>query len=172
MQQIARRILFVIAVFIAVPAVAGNIGFLDTERAISLTQEGKRQMEALDRWANQRADAIEAMRDRVNEIAQELNTQRTIATDEVISALERDFVAARRELEDAGRALQRDLDAKRAELLAQVATRVRNISSEYAEDNGFDAILMFETTPLVYVKDSAIITDEVIRLYDQRFPVN
>jgi Skp family chaperone for outer membrane proteins len=172
MQQIARRIFFVIAVLFAVPVVAGNIGFLDTERAIRSTQEGRQQMRVLDAWANQRADEIEALRDRVNEIAQELNTQRTIATDEVISALERDFVAVRRELEDAGRALQRDLEAKRAELLAQVATRVRNISSEYAEANGFDAILMFETTPLVYVKDSAIITDQVIRLYDQRYPVN
>lgn len=172
MQQIVRRVFFVIAVFFTIPAVAGNIGFLDTERAIRTTQEGKQQMEALDTWANQRVDEVEALRDRVNEIAEQINTQRTIATDEVLSALERDFVSAKREFEDASRALQRDLEAKRQELLARVATRVRDLASEYAEANGFDAILMFETTPLVYVKESAIITDELIRLYDQRYPVN
>lgn len=172
MQRIARRILFVIAVFVTVPAVAGSIGFLDTERAIRTTQEGQKQMEALDTWANQRADEVEAKRDRVNEIAEQINTQRTIATEDVLAALERDFVSAKRDFEDASRALQRDLEAKRQELLARVATRVRNLASEYAQANGFDAILMFETTPLVYVKDSAIITDELIRLYDQRYPVN
>jgi Skp family chaperone for outer membrane proteins len=172
MQQIVRRVFFVIAVLFTIPAGAGNIGFLDTERAIRTTQEGKKQMEALDTWANQRVDEVEALRDRVNEIAEQINTQRTIATDEVLSALERDFVSAKREFEDASRALQRDLEAKRQELLARVATRVRSLASEYAEANGFDAILMFETTPLVYVKESAIITDELIRLYDQRYPVN
>jgi hypothetical protein len=56
--------------------------------------------------------------------------------------------------------------------LAQVATRVRNLAGEYARANDFDAILMFETVPLVYVNDSVIITDPVIQLYNQRYPVN
>jgi hypothetical protein len=56
--------------------------------------------------------------------------------------------------------------------LAQVATRIRDLAGEYAAANGFDAIFMFESTPLVYVAESAVITDAVIRLYDQRYPVN
>ena len=172
MQQIARRISFVIAAFIAIPAVAGEIGFLDTGRAIGETKEGQRQMAALNEWADQRADEVEAMRDRINQMAEEINAQRTIATDEVIARLEDDFVRAQRELEDFGRSLQRDVDVKRQELLTQVANRIRDLAGEYAEANGFDAILLFESTPLVYVNESVVITDELIRLYDQRYPIN
>jgi len=53
-----------------------------------------------------------------------------------------------------------------------VATRVRDLAGEYAAAKGFDPILMFETTLLVYVADSSIITDAAIRLCDQRNPVN
>lgn len=79
---------------------------------------------------------------------------------------------AERAFEDAGRALQREIEAKQRELLAQIATRVRDIAGEYASTNGFDAILLLETQPLVYVTSSAIITDAVIQLCDERYPVN
>jgi Skp family chaperone for outer membrane proteins len=169
MKNFVRWILTLVVVCVAVPAAAGKIGFLDSERAIKAVKEGQRQFQLLDDWANQRADEIEALQARVNEIAEQINTQRTIATEEVLTNLENEFLQAQRALEDAGRVLQR---AKQAELLAQVATRVRNLAGEYARANDFDAILMFETVPLVYVNDSVIITDPVIQLYNQRYPVN
>jgi len=172
MQSIARRLVIVIAILAAAPAFAGKIGFLDTERAIKSVKEGQRQMRILDDWSNRKADEVEALRDRTNEIAEQINAQRTIASEDVIHELEEKFLQAKREFEDARRALQRDYEAKQEELLSQVATRIRNLAGEYAETNGFDAIMMFESIPLVYVDDSVIITDAVIRLYDERFPVN
>jgi Skp family chaperone for outer membrane proteins len=172
MQITARRVFFLIALFAALPAMAGKVGFLDTDRAIKSVKEGQRQMQALDTWANERADEVERLRQRPPEIASQIDTQRRIASEEVIRGLEQDLLQARRDFEDATRALQRDFEAKQKELMAQVATRVRDLAREYAEANGFDAILPFETIPLVYVTEEVIITEAVIRLYDQRYPVD
>jgi len=171
MQIIVRWITVLTAVFAAIPAVAGNIGFLDTERAIKTVKEGQRQFQALDAWANQRAAEVEAIRNGVTELTQRLDNQRTIASTDAIRQLENDLLKAQRELEDAGRTLQRDFEAKQMELLARVATRVRDMASDYAEANGFDAIFMLESQPLVYIAESAVITDAVIRLYDEQFPI-
>lgn len=171
MQIIVRWILLLSAVFSAIPAAAGNIAFLNTERAIKTVKEGQRQYQALDAWSNQRADEIDAMQNRVTELTQRLNTQRTVASTDVVSQLEKDLLQAQRDLEDAGRILQRDFEAKQMELLSRVATRVRDVAGEYAEANGFDAIFMLESQPLVYIAESAVITDAVIRLYDERFPI-
>jgi Skp family chaperone for outer membrane proteins len=172
MKNFVRWILTLVVVCVAVPAAAGKIGFLDTERAVKTVKEGQRQMQVLDAWSNQRTDQVESLRDRVNEIAEQINAQRTIASDEVLTNLENEFLQAKRSFEDAGRALQRDFEAKQEELFAQVATRVRDLAGEYAKANGFDAVLMFETVPLVYVNESVIITDAVIQLYNERYPVN
>lgn len=172
MQVFVRGILTLVATFAAIPVVAGNVGFLDTERAITSVKEGQRQLRLLDEWATQKSNEVEAMRKRVNDLAEQINSQRTIASDEVIRGLEDEFMQAKRAFEDAGRVLQRDFEAKQSELLAEVATRVRDLASEYAVANGFDAILMFETTPLVYVTESAVITDALIRIYNERYPVN
>ena len=112
------------------------------------------------------------MRNRVAELTQQLNTQRTIASADAISQLERDLVQARRDFEDAGRAFNRDLESKQNEFLSQVATRVGSVASEYAEANGFDAIFVLNAQPLVYVADGANITDAVIKVYDEQYPVD
>jgi Skp family chaperone for outer membrane proteins len=53
-----------------------------------------------------------------------------------------------------------------------VATQIGAIASEYAAANGFDAVFVLNAQPLVYVADSVNITDAVIKLYDERYPIN
>ena len=172
MQVFVRGILALVATFAAIPVVAGNVGFLDTERAIKTVKEGQRQLQILDEWSTERSDEVEKMQSRVAELTQQLNVQRTVASADAIRQLENQLLAAQRNFEDAGRALQRDFEAKQRELLALVATRVRDLAGEYASGNGFDAIFMLESQPLVFIANSAVITDAVIQLYDERYPVN
>ena len=172
MQVIMRWMLTLVAAFAAIPVMAGNVGFLDTERAIKTVKEGQRQLQILDEWATQKSNDVEQMQSRVNELTQQLNAQRTVASADAIRKLEDDLLVAQRNVEDAGRTLQRDFEAKQRELLALVATRVRDLAGEYASANGFDAIFMLESQPLVYIANSAVITDPVIQLYDERYPIN
>jgi Skp family chaperone for outer membrane proteins len=171
MKALGRWISTVVLVCAAVPAVAGNVGFLDTQGAIRRVQEGRRQLAILDAWANQKSDEIEAMKARVDQLTRQLAEQRPVASEETIARLEGDLLQAQRNLEDAGRTLQRDFDAKQRELLADVAVRVRNVAGEYAAANGFDAIFALDSQPLVYLADSSVITDAVVRLYDEKYPV-
>ena len=171
MQIIVRWISIIIAVVTAIPAVAGSVGFLDTERALKTVKEGQRQFQALDAWANQRADEVEAIQNRVTELTQQLNAQRTVASVDAIRKLEEDLLQAQREFEDAGRALEADFQNKRTELIDGVASRLRTVAADYAAANSIDAIFILNNQPLVYIADSAIITDVVIQLYDERFPI-
>lgn len=172
MQFFVRGILTFVMAFAAMPAVAGSIGFLDTERAIKTVKEGQRQLQLLDEWSTQKSNEVEKLRSRVTELTQQLNAQRTVASADAIRQIEDQLLLAQRSFEDAGRALQRDFEAKQRELLALVATRVRDIAGEYATDNGLDAVFMLESQPLVFIANSAVITDAVIQLYDERYPVN
>lgn len=171
MRAIGRWVLSIAVLCVAIPAAAGNVGFLDTDRAVKGVQEGKRQLQALNEWSNQRSDEVEAMRDRMEELSQQLESQRAVASPDAVKRLETELLQARRDLEDSARVLKRDFDNKQRELLSQVALRIREIAREYAEANGFDAIFMLESQPMVYLKDSVVITDAVIQLYDERFPI-
>lgn len=172
MKFITRSIIVLLAVCVTMPTFAGNVGFLDAERAVATVKEGQRQLQALEAWASPKRQELEAMRDRAAELTQQLNTQRTIASAEAVSELENQLLQARRAFEDAGRAFNRDLEGKQNEFLAQVATRVGTVASEYAAANGYDAVFVLNAQPLVYVAEGADITDIVIQAYDQQYPLD
>jgi Skp family chaperone for outer membrane proteins len=162
----------ILAVLLVAPVWAGKIGFLDAERAVATVAEGRVQLQALEEWAIPRRQEVERLQQQVTELTRELATQRGVAAQETVRQLENELLQARRTFEDAGRSFNRDLEAKQNELLGEVARKIGTVASEYGKANDFDAIFLYNAQPLAYIADAANVTDIVIRLYDERYPVN
>lgn len=169
-----RRIVLLLVVAlmaVAGPAAAGKIGFVDAERAVVEVKEGLAKIKALEAWAKPQQQAIEAASSRVNEIRQQIAQQRPVASPETLERLGRDEVEARRIVEDAKRNFERDLSTKQEQFLGDVAVKVGTVASEFGKANGYDAIMVIKAQPIIYLAEEADLTDTIIRLYDQRFPV-
>jgi len=155
---------------VAVPGVAGKIGFVDAERAVATVKEGRAKIKELEAWADPQRTRVEALADRVNELREKINQQRTVASPDALQDLQNQEVQARRSYEDGRRNFERDLESKQNEFLADVAVKVGTVASDYGEANDYDAIFVLNAQPLVYVRKTTDLTDTVIKLYDQRFP--
>jgi Skp family chaperone for outer membrane proteins len=155
----------------ASPAFAGKIGFVDAERAVITVDEGAAKVKELEAWAGPERKRVEGLGDRVNELRQQIAAQRRVASEEIVKDLETQEIQARRAFDDARREFERMLDQKQSEALGQVAVKVGTVASDYAQANGFDAVFVLNAQPLVFVAESADLTDTVIRLYNERFPV-
>jgi len=167
-----RLTLVLIVVLAAVPAMAGKIGFLDGDRAIATVQEGRSQLQGLESWAKPRRDQLEQLQGQVNGLKQQLATQQSTASAETLAALERELVKAQRELEDQARAFNRELNARRDKIVADIGAKIGTLATEYAEANGFDVIFLLSAQPVAYFSTSLNITDAIIRMYDERYPAN
>ena len=172
MRALVRYFLVLTIVLTAIPATAGKVGFLEAERAVASVQEGKAKIAELDAWATPRREQLAAKRQRVVELQEQLTRQRGVASADILNQLQQDLLQAQREFEDDGRSFQHELEAKQTEFLSEVAMKVGTVASDYGRANDFDAIFILKAQPLVFVADSADVTDIVIRLYDQRFPVS
>jgi outer membrane protein len=151
-------------------AAAGKIGFVDAERAVVTVDEGRIKVKELEDWATPQRERVERLAQRANELGEQLDAQRHVATPENLSQLEQEVTEARRAFEEARRGFERELEQKQNEFLAEVAVKVGRVASDYAEANDFDAVFVLKAQPLVYVAESADLTDTVIRLYNERFP--
>ncbi len=172
MRLVLRWALVLVMVLAAAPATAGKIGFIDVEKAVSTVKQGRAQIKALEDWATPRRERLEQLQARAVEVANQLTAQRSVATPDVIADLEQRALEARKAFEDAGRAFNRELDAKQNEMLGDVALKMGQVASDYAKANDFDAIFTVQAQPLVYISEAADLTDTLIRLYDERFPAN
>lgn len=170
MRNTVACALLVMSLLVAAPASAGKVGFVDAERAVAEVDEGRAKISELDEWAKPRRDRLDRLAARISELRQEIAQKQSIASEEAVQALQQDELQARRDFEDSRRDFEHELDQKQNEFLADVAVKVGTVASEYGRTNDYDAIFVLKAQPLIYVRESADLTDTVIRLYNERFP--
>jgi Skp family chaperone for outer membrane proteins len=166
-----RRLLLAALLLVAATATAGKIGFVDAERAVATVKQGQAKLKELDEWARPERERIEGLRTRVTDLRTRISQQGDVASADSLQSLRDQELQARRAYEDARREFERQLDQKQNELLGDVAVKVGTVASDYGRANDYDAIFVLKAQPLIYVADSADLTDLVIRLYDERYPL-
>ncbi len=155
----------------AMPAVAGKVGFVDVEKAAATVQQGQQAIQQFERWAAPRRKRLDSLKAAAFKAAQQYAKVQGVASDAVLEKLQDKAVKAKRAFEDAAREFNRQAGAKRDQLLNLVATRMRTIIDEYAQSHGYDAVLVFKPMTIIYLSKTSDLTDTVIKLYNQRFPV-
>jgi Skp family chaperone for outer membrane proteins len=170
MRCLRNGVMLATLMLVTTPVLAGNIGFVDAERAVASVQEGQARLREFEAWAEPERQRVTALQAKMNDLRQQINQQSAVSAEEALQELRDRELSARREFDDARRDFQRQLEAKQNEFLGDVAVRVGTVASEYGKANGFDAIFVLNAQPLVYVAESADLTDTIIKLYDERFP--
>jgi len=171
MRRTVAWVILAVLGLAASPAWASKIGFVQAERAVASTEEGKAVLSQLDEWTNQQEAHLQQMRDQLSKLEAEIQQKRTVASEDVLKNLQDQYIALRRRLEDEARSLNRQLDEKQNEILRPVAEKLNAVVTDYAKANDYDAVFILKDRTLIYIADSANLTDIVIRLYDERFPV-
>ena len=171
MRRFSKYMILIVAVLAAVPAMAGKIGWVEVEKAAVTVQEGQAAIKQLDDWAAPRKKQLDELRAAAEAAQQKVVKQRGIASDDAFEELQKEAVTAKRKFEDAVRQFQRQYNQQQDKLLAEVAHKMNKVVSDYAKAHGFDAVFIFKQRTLIYLSPSVNITDQIIKLYDERFPV-
>ena len=164
--------IILVVLLAAIPATAGKIGFVDAERAISEVEEAKQKFDELRSWQDPQQARLDSLRQRVMVLREQLAREQDSGSAEALRAIERNELDARRAFEDARRDYERELEEKKNVFLADIASKIGAIGAEYGRANDFDAVFLLTAQPMVYVAESSNITDLVVEMYNERFPVS
>jgi outer membrane protein len=148
-----------------------KLGFVDVERALASTDEGKVQLKALDEWARPRRDEINQLGQAVNDLQRELMTKQGSASEDVLSALNRRFIAKKRELEDKQRDAKRDFDLRQTTVLKELGGKLQQVIAKFADANRYTAVFILKADDLAYLAKTAELTETVVKLYNESYPV-
>jgi len=95
-RAVVRGALGLMVVLAAVPAFAGQIGFLDAERAVLSVQEGKSQLKLLEEWATPRKNHIDELKGQVAALNEQIAAQQATLSAEALAQLQGQLVKAQR----------------------------------------------------------------------------
>lgn len=157
---------------LAAPAVAQvRFGFVDLQRALNETGEGQAAKRRLKRMFNKRQGELDKMQKRIKRMEEDLKKQKNVLSDEAFAKRVEAYRKAFIELQSTYVQHQRDLSERETKETGRILKRMQVILGEIGQRDTFTAIVDVTEGGIFYYRQSLDLTNELIRLYDQRHPM-
>lgn len=173
-----------LAAFLMVPAVwaqtggaaapgAAKVGVIDVQVAITSTAEGKQAAAELQSQFAPRQTDLTNMQKQMEDIQTRMRTGQTTLSDDEKARLDREGQQLQRSYQRKSQDAQDDFNEAQREIVDRIGRKMIDVLSKYSRDNGFTVILdrSGQSSPVIFAANSVDVTQEIIRLYDQTYPV-
>ena len=169
-----RVILFVlcsVSVWSQTPgSIDAKIGFVSGLDVLYGTQLGQQEIAKVQVQMEEKQKEYDARRMELEQLRERFETQQLTLNARTRAQMQRDIEMNDRELRRFQEDTQVEITRRRDEIFANENGKIQNLISEYADENDFSVIFLRNETQ-IYVDPSLDISQDIIRLYDERFPV-
>jgi outer membrane protein len=154
----------------AAPAPA-KMGFIDLDRAMMSTKEGKKALDEFQKTYEVRAKEIQEKQTALEKAASEFQAQQMTLSEEKREERQAQMDEQQTSLTRLKEDYQKSLERKRNLLVNLILGKMQPVISDYAKKNGITAVFIIQQQMLAFVDVSVDITNEIIKLYDAANPV-
>jgi outer membrane protein len=154
-------------------ASAGKIGVINVRQAIAGTAEGKQAGAELQSQFAPRQSELEGLNKQINDLRARIDAGSGKFSPEEQARLQREGEQKARVLERKQNEYQEDVNAAQADVFDRIGRKMIDVLDRYARENGYVAVLdtSAQNTPILYASTNIDVTQEIVKLYDQAYPV-
>lgn len=155
------------------PASASKVAVVSLQEAIAGTAEGKQAAQQLQTQFAPRQNELSTLRKQLQDIQQRLQTGASTLSEEEKARLSREGTELQRRGQRETQDLQDDMNDASQEAINRIGQKMIAILNKYAKQNGYGVVMDTSTqnTPVIYVAQQIDITSQIIKLYDDSYPV-
>lgn len=154
-------------------ATGSKIGVINVRQAIASTSEGKQAGAELQSQFSSRQNELENLNKQINDLRQRLDASRGKINADEEARLTRDGQKLTQQLDRKQNEYQEDVNSAQADVFDRIGRKMIDVLDRYARENGYVAILdtSAQNTPILYASTNIDVTQDIVRLYDQAYPV-
>jgi outer membrane protein len=157
----------------AASAAGMKVGVINVQVAITSTSEGKQAAAELQSQFAPRQSELDGLRRQIEDIQTRLRTGASTLSDDEKSRLSREGDQLSRQFQRKQQDSQDDFNEAQREVVDRIGRKMIDVLDKYSKENGYGVIFdtSAQNTPVVYAANHIDVTQEIIRLYDQNYPV-
>jgi len=156
----------------AAPA-AAKVGVLNVQAAIASTAEGKQASAELQSQFASRQTELETLNKQIDDLRKRLQAGQNTLSQEEQARLTRQGEGLAKQAQRKQEEYNEDVQAALGDVRERIGRKMLDVLDRYARENGYSAI--FDTSSqaqvIIYASNQADVTQEIIRLFDQAYPV-
>jgi outer membrane protein len=170
----ALLLVLVVAVRAQSPAAAPTkVGVINVQVAITSTAEGKQAAAEMQSQFAPRQAELDNMRKQIEDLQTRLRTGANTLNDDERSRLGAEGDRLTRLYQRKQQESQDDFNEAQREIVDRIGRKMIVILDKYSQDSGYAMILdtSAQNTPVIYAANQIDVTQDIIRLFDQAYPV-
>jgi len=152
---------------------AGKVAVLNFQQALALTAEGKQaSAEMQSKFAPAQAE-LDTFTKQIEDVEKRLQQGERTLSDEEKTKLQRQHELLTRQAQRRQQEFEEEAQAATADITDTLGRKLVDVTDRYARENGYVAVLNSgaQGSSLIYTSPQIDITQEIVRLYDQAYPV-
>jgi outer membrane protein len=168
MRRLAMSFLLATTAFAAAArAQPIKLAYVDVQRAIQETEEGKAARTRLKSEFDQRRAQIDKKSADLEKMQQEYEKQAPVLSEEAKRKKQEEFQKALLDARKSAGDLQEDINRQEQQAMSNILQRLQQVVAEIAERESLSFVM--DKGTLLYAPAAADLTNEVVRRYNDRF---
>src|ERR1041385_115882 len=157
----------------ASPASGNKVGIVSIQDAIANTNEGKKELEALQQKFSPRQTALQSQNEELENMKKQLQAQGDKLSDEERATRVRTASEKQKTLQRSAEDFQNEVQQAEQEILNRLGKKMLDVLEKYAKDNGYAVVMDVSNpqTPILYAHPGTNITKNLIDAYNAESPV-
>lgn len=157
----------------AAPSGQIKIAILNVRQAIVATAEGKQASAQLQTQFAAPQNDLQNMQKQIQDLQNRLANNHGTLSDDEAGRLQRQGEMLTRQFQRKQDDLNEEVNAAQSDVVDTIGRKMLDVLDRYARENGYTLVLdtSAQGTPVVYSSSLIDVTQEIIRLYDQTYPV-
>jgi outer membrane protein len=151
----------------------GKVGVINVRQAIVATAEGKQASAELQSQFSPRQSELENLNKQINDRRQRLAAGEGKLSQDEVDRLTKEGQRLAQQLDRKQNEYQEDVNAAQQDVIDRIGRKMLDVLDRYARENGYNVILdtSAQNSPILYASNQIDVTQEIIRLYDQAYPI-
>jgi len=153
--------------------VGTKIGIINVQQAIVLTNEGKRDLEALETKFTPKRNELQNLQKEIEDMKKQLSTQGDKMNEEARAKLTRDIDTKQKSLQRSLEDAQQDFQQQQGEIVNRIGTKMMEVLDKYAKANSFAVVLDVsnQQSPVIWAHQGTDVTKEIADAYNAQSSV-
>ena len=154
-------------------SVPTKVGIVSIQDAIANTNDGKKELSALQARFTPKQNELKALNDEVEKLKKDLQAQSDKLSEEEKASRVRTLEAKQKTLQREYDDFQGEAQQAQQEMFNRLGGKMMNVLEAYAKNNGYAVVLDVsnpQTTPVLWASEATNITKPVVDAYNAQSP--
>jgi len=150
-----------------------KIAVINIRNAIVATAEGKQaQAQLQSQFAPKQTD-LQGLQKQIEDLQRKMTEGARTLSDDEKAKMQREGELLSRRLQRGNDDLNEELNAAQGEIVDTIGRKMLEVLDRYSRENGYTVVLdtSAQGSPVVYGSSQSDITQDIVRLFDQAYPI-